>query len=46
MNEQDHTEVEATAARGGETPHVARYVLMFSVALVVAAFAVLLIIWS
>lgn len=42
----DHEEVQTDAARGGETPHVTRYVLMFSIALVVAAFAVLLIIWS
>jgi len=42
----DHEELPAEAARGGETPHVTRYVLMFSVALVVAIFAVLLVIWS
>jgi|GWRWMinimDraft_10_1066017.scaffolds.fasta_scaffold223096_1 hypothetical protein len=42
----DHEEVETNAARGGDTPHVARYVLMFSTSLVVIAFAVLLIIWG
>lgn len=42
----DHEELSADAARGGETPHVARYVLMFSVTLVVMAFAVLLIVWG
>ena len=42
----DHEELETNAARGGDTPHVARYVLMFSTALVVTAFAIMLIIWG
>lgn len=44
--DSDHEEVRPDAARAGETPHVTRYVLMFSIALIVAAFAVLLVVWS
>ena len=45
MDEQ-HEEVTKTEARGGETPHVARYVLLISVALIVIAFGVMLFVAS
>ncbi len=46
MQVDGHEELKADEARGGETPHIARYVLLFSTALVVFAFAILLMIWT
>ena len=43
MADKDQIEVTAQEARGGETPHVTRYVLGISLTLVVVLFAVLLI---
>ncbi|MBA4756930.1 hypothetical protein [Sphingosinicella sp.] len=44
--EQDHETVRTNEARAGETPHITRYILMFSVVLVVAIFAAMLFFWS
>ena len=44
--DQDHEKLSTDRARAGETPHITRYVLMFSTALVVAIFAVLLLLWA
>lgn len=41
MNE-DHEEVARDAARAGETPHIARYILMISVVLLIIAFAAIM----
>ncbi|MGB3722489.1 MAG: hypothetical protein WA979_06680 [Pacificimonas sp.] len=41
MDEQ-HEEVAKQEARAGETPHIARYVLLISVVLIVIAFGVML----
>ncbi len=41
MDEQ-HEEVAKQEARAGETPHVARYVLLVSVILIVIAFGIML----
>ena len=43
MADEDRIEVTAQEARGGVTPHVTRYVLGISLALVVVIFAGLLI---
>jgi hypothetical protein len=43
MADEERIEVTAEEARSGETPHVTRYVLGISLALVVVIFAVLLI---
>ena len=43
MADEDRIEVTAQEARSGETPHVTRYVLGISLALVVVIFAALLI---
>jgi hydrogenase/urease accessory protein HupE len=40
--ETDHVEVTPQEARAGATPHVTRYVLGFGLALVVIAFAAIL----
>lgn len=41
----DRTHVTKTEARGGTTPHMTRYILPISVALVVIIFAILLLVW-
>lgn len=38
----DHVEVTTQEARAGATPHVTRYVLAFSLALVILAFGAIL----
>jgi len=38
--------IDQTDARSGSTPHIVRYVLMFSLALVVIAFALILALWQ
>ncbi|WP_188445719.1 hypothetical protein [Sphingomonas psychrolutea] len=43
MADEERIKITAEEARGGETPHVTRYVLGISLALVVVIFAVLLI---
>ncbi len=37
----EQIEVTKTEARGGSTPHIARYVLVISLVLVIVAFAVI-----
>lgn len=37
--------INTTRARAGTTPHMTRYILPISLALVVAAFALLLLLW-
>ena len=44
--DKDHEKLSTESARAGETPHITRYVLLFSTVLVVAVFAVLLLIWA
>jgi len=44
MEHQDR--VNTTEARAGATPHVARYVLVISMILIVVAFAALMMIWA
>jgi hypothetical protein len=41
----DQKNPNSTEARAGATPHVARYVLMISLLLIVAAFATLMIVY-
>ncbi len=41
----DRTHVTKTEARGATTPHMTRYILPISVALVVIIFAILLLVW-
>jgi len=41
----EEVHVSGTEAKGGSTLHVMRYVLMFSLALVVIAFAIVLALW-
>jgi hypothetical protein len=41
-----HEELQTERARAGETPHIARYILMFSTAAVVVVFVAMLIIWG
>lgn len=45
MNE-DHEEVAKDRARAGETPHIGRYVLLISTALLAIAFLVMLVVYS
>ena len=40
----DETHVTQTEARAGSTPHIVRYVLAISLALVIVAFAVILLV--
>jgi hypothetical protein len=42
---EDHELLKTNEARGGATPHVARYVLMFSLIAIIVAFGVLLFIF-
>ena len=44
--EQDHETLRTNQARAGETPHIVRYILLFSVSMVVVIFAALLFFWS
>ncbi|MBB4631847.1 hypothetical protein [Sphingosinicella soli] len=44
--EQDHETLGTNKARAGETPHIVRYVLLFSVTLVVVIFSALVFFWS
>jgi hypothetical protein len=44
--EQDHETLRTNQARAGETPHIVRYILLFSVTMVVVIFAALLFFWS
>jgi hypothetical protein len=41
----DEMHLSRTEARAGDTPHIARYVLMISMSLVVILFAALLLFW-
>lgn len=41
----DHEQLKTNEARGGATPHVARYVLLFSLIAIIVSFAVLLFIF-
>jgi hypothetical protein len=43
MDEGEH--IDTTRARGGATPHMTRYILPISLALVVLAFLLLLFLW-
>lgn len=43
---ENHERLTTTEARAGATPHVARYVLVISLVLLVVAFAALLMIWA
>lgn len=43
---ENQEQLTATEARAGATPHVARYVLVISLVLLVVAFAALLMIWA
>jgi hypothetical protein len=45
MNNEPAEHLTTTEARGSSTPHVTRYVLGWSLALVVAIFAILLLVW-
>lgn len=42
----DEVHLNQTEARGGTTPHIVRYVLVASMALVVIAFIILLALWQ
>ena len=43
----DHEQhIDGTRARAGATPHMTRYILAFSLALVVIIFLLLLFLWS
>ena len=44
--DEPHEEVDKTSARGGETPHIGRYILLISTALITIAFIVLLFIFA
>ena len=43
MDEPEH--LSTTDARAGSTPHMTRYVLVWGLLLVIAAFAILLLVW-
>jgi len=43
--EQEPDHISATRARGGTTPHMTRYVLLWGVGLVVVIFTILLFVW-
>ncbi|MEE4349954.1 MAG: hypothetical protein V2J26_06985 [Pacificimonas sp.] len=44
--DEPHEEVEKVEARAGATPHIGRYVLLFSTAILVIAFIVMLVIYG
>jgi len=44
--EGDEIHLNKTEARGGATPHITRYVLIISLALIVVLFAALLLYWK
>mgnify|MGYP003575210059 CR=1 FL=1 len=46
MNETDHTHVSKQDARAGNTPHIVRYVLGISLALIIAVFLAVYLIWQ
>ncbi len=46
MADRDETELNATEARAGATPHVTRYVLVFGLIGVIVIFALLLFAWG
>lgn len=43
---EPHEQLRTNEARAGATPHVARYVLLISLILLVVAFAALMLIWA
>ena len=43
--DQEPEHISTTKARGGTTPHMARYVLAWSLILVIAIFLILLFVW-
>jgi hypothetical protein len=45
MMDERGSDIDATRARAGATPHVTRYVLPISLGLVVLVFVILLIVW-
>ena len=46
MANRDETHLNTDEARSGTTPHVTRYVLIFGLLLIVALFALLLILYA
>ena len=44
MDQGDH--IDTTRARAGATPHMTRYILPISLALVLIAFVLLLLVWG
>jgi hypothetical protein len=46
MADTKHQELDTSRARAGDTPHVARYVLLFSTLATVIAFAIMLALWT
>jgi hypothetical protein len=42
----DQQHISKTEARGGTTPHMTRYILPISTALVVILFAIILFVWA
>ena len=44
MDEREQ-HIDTTSARGGQTPHMTRYILPMSLGLVLIAFALLLFLW-
>ena len=42
-HEPDH--ISTTEARGGTTPHMTRYVLIFGLALIIPIFLIILFVW-
>ena len=43
--DQEPEHIDTTRARGGTTPHMTRYVLVWGIGLVVLIFLLLLLIW-
>ena len=42
---EEETHISTTEARAGSTPHMTRYILGWGLALVIAAFLILLFVW-
>ena len=42
--EPDH--ISTTKARGGTTPHMTRYILVWGLILVIAIFVIILLVWA
>ncbi len=46
MDDGQEQHIDTTEARGGSTPHMTRYILVWGLLLVIVAFVIVLLVWQ